>query len=206
MAIDTALIAVVGSVLLAVVGYLLNGIGERSFEKRKVNYSVKLGMFQELNSVVKRMVMLYWHLAQLESMNVRDNEAIAKLSMMVDVFQRLPLPAEYKMGPKTLFESSDILNPNLPDRSAVVTSVCADIISHYVAAMAYFGSRFEDLTWNVELIADTREVKDATSRINIVMIKELTKFREANPWTGKMPALEPPNKLQEMALDRKSVV
>ncbi len=52
MAIEDFIPWIVGSVLLLLVGYLLNGWRERSFERKRTNYHAKLEHFRKINDAV----------------------------------------------------------------------------------------------------------------------------------------------------------
>ena len=97
--IDVVLVSVAGSLGLAVVGYLLNGWRDRSFERRKTNYHAKLAAFREINVAIQGLSNAYLYLSWVSGVDWDREKRDDKLGIALTLVA-LAREEEARLGTK----------------------------------------------------------------------------------------------------------
>jgi len=173
MPIDSSLAAIFGSILLAVLVFWLNGWRERSFERRKVNYSTKLGTFLAVNKVIEGIDCTISGIDELASMNLRSENSIDifRVVGMVERTRSLGLPEDLRIESIVVERARSLLlkSDDKASREDAGQLLHVYVVPAYLDAFNHYLTRLSQLEADMLLVSDTPEVERSVRELGEVM-------------------------------------
>ena len=197
--IDVALITLAGSVVLAVVSYLLNGWRERSFERRKTNYHSKLTAFQQINTASQGLSNAYLYLRWLSSVDweKRDIDDSLPQAMMFVALAReeeAPLGTGVSQSLASEYEKIASETGERQKRAAAVRwteGATQSLGILWVRLLTYHLNRLGKAGADALLVAETSAVQGAIGRLVNHVGTQLKSVEEtADKRRPKLPDIE----------------
>lgn len=181
--IDSVILAIAGSTVAIIVGYVLNGWRERDFERRKTNYHSKLAAFKEINEAIWGLGCAYVYLRMIFDMAKRPSGNEAPIGEMLTLAS-LARDLENPLGTKTsecLIERWNSIGtqtrpPGRSDEDEVgdwlagagmsLTVLYGRVLNHHFGVLA-------KASLDASLVAETELVEEAIGDLGSYLTKKL---------------------------------
>jgi len=158
---DSYPVVILGSVALAVLVYWLNGMSERSLERRKVNYSSKLGIFETVNSRIAIVETAYSATQELSAkLLASDKPSIepSELRRLVVMSLTYPFPDELKHEKLKLEKATDDLEKLNDSNPSKVRKTAIEVSRSFLIILFYHVKNLESTHFGLVLVIDSDKV------------------------------------------------
>jgi len=155
---------ILGSVALAVLAYWLNGMSERSLERRKVNYSSKLESFETVNSCIAIVEIAYSVTKELAAkILASDKPSIEQGSLhrLVVLSLTFPFPDELKHEKLKLEKAMDDLEKLNDLNPSKVRNIAIEVSRGFLSILNYHIKNLESTHFGLVLVVDSDKVISA---------------------------------------------
>ncbi len=163
---------IVGSALLLLLGYLLNGWRERDLERRKTNYNAKLTHFEAANETLTYLSVSQDLFEQILLMDIRNPEIwslVGKFAAIASSVRQEEQVVGTDVAERIL---SDFKEATLSDAEEREPELRNWLEANYprlwmtaLRLVTYHKNRLRQLGWNIELVSESQEVLQAVRNI-----------------------------------------
>jgi hypothetical protein len=167
----TIALTIVGSVIVALITFMLNGWRERTFERKKTNYGFKLQVFQEicqisskLSTLHSRFLLIAPHLNKSREQR-RKGEIMDELIVSLHMLASMELPGQLEPSR----ECMALANRYIIDRTSLtdtdLNQLDLNIFDGYVTALTFYLNQMIERTMTVSLVAEDTDVLEASAAV-----------------------------------------
>lgn len=186
--------SVFGSVILATLGYILNGRQNRILEKRRTKYHEKLEAYRRMNESFSRLRdnLLFLKTYLVRSWGEGDSETLEKdvilmLSHLAITRQHAKM-LESEVVQRFFDEYNEIVKTDSPQskkgRERIrdwLSSAFASLLLFRIHMMIYDAERFEQAFLDADILIDNEEIEDSANALMNSVMADLMKWDEEDP-------------------------
>jgi len=170
---EVTLMAIIGSIIIAIIGYFANGWRERSFERRKTNYHMKLRAFREINDSSLDLINVYQYLRKLSAKNWEETEfdqALQEILLLSVLAREVEAPVGTKVADKRAkaFEKiGSIFGSRRREKAAEgwIEGQIPSLFYLYIRVLAFHLNRLGKASADALLVAETPAVQIEIGKI-----------------------------------------
>jgi len=170
---EVTLMAIIGSIIIAIIGYFANGWRERSFERRKTNYHMKLRAFREINDSSLDLINVYQYLRKLSAKNWEETEfdqALQEILLLSVLAREVEAPVGTKVADKRAkdFEKiGSIFGSRRREKAAEgwIEGQIPSLFYLYIRVLAFHLNRLGKASADALLVAETPAVQIKIGKI-----------------------------------------
>ena len=178
---ETAMIGIFSAVSIAVVGYVLNGWRERSFERRKINYSKKLELFKGVNNTCDKIFMIYDDILTLgfDKMIEPEKAKASELLYIMDFIPELGIPEKMNLYLNEImkFVNKSSTSPSIDLDAEGAKLFSLKVIPTLMNALSFHMNALNRSTNDLVLICDTFVVPSYSAKISEYLMGQFAMMR-----------------------------
>ncbi len=170
---------ILGSVLLLLLGYLLNGWRERSFERRKTNYHTKLKLFGRMNVAIVHAIIALSYFRQTVEAGTKGEDDMQLLLKLKD-FASWAATEDVERGSvliqrlgETYPEFEGEIHGDVPTvPSDRLQQMRTGLMSVWGYLLSSYMNEIKRHSWDVLSVGETSRIQTAVARLQTYLGKE----------------------------------
>lgn len=190
----TFIVSVLGSVILATLGYFLNGRQNRTLEKRKTKYHEKLKAYRRMNESFSRLRdnLLFLKTYLGRSLEEGDSETLEKDVLLMLSHLTITRQHAKMMDSQVVHRYFDEYNEIVKTESLEskkgrerirgwLDSAYASLLLFRIHMMMYDAERFERAFLDADILIDDWEIENSANALMNSVMTDLMKWDEEDP-------------------------